>query len=146
MKVVLTKDVVRLGQRGAIVEVKDGFGRNFLIRQGLARQAVASDADILERQKANIADKKEVEAQTLKEYKKRLSETQLVFSRKANEAGHLFAGIYVDDILEALRRKGFRGIKSEQVNSAPLKTVGEHEASVSLGGEDTKLSIVVNAL
>src|SRR3989344_748403 len=100
MKVVLTKDVVRLGQRGAIVEVKDGFGRNFLIRQGLARQAVASDADILERQKANIADKKEVEAQTLKEYKKRLSETQLVFSRKANEAGHLFAGIYVDDILE----------------------------------------------
>ena len=132
MRVVLTKDIARLGQKGSILDVKDGFGRNFLINQGFARLAGASDMQIATQQKINIMNKQEKRARMLEDYKDRIPKINLVFSKKANEKGHLFAGVSGEEIAQALHRHGFREVKAEHICEVPIKTTGEHAIFVEL--------------
>src|SRR3989344_3620133 len=132
MKVLLLQDVLRVGQKGEIVNVKDGYGRNYLIREGLARfadEAALREAE-LHRQSIQKTHKKKIAA--LNEYEERLLGPVLEIKKKANLQGHLFAAFTAHEAVELLRRQGFALLKEEGFSGLPLKTAGEHTIEISL--------------
>ena len=145
MKVVLTKDIARLGQKGSILDVKNGFGRNFLINQGFARLAGASDIQVVAQQKTNIMNKQEKRAQMIEDYKDRIPKIKLMFYKKENEKGHLFAGVSGEEVAQALHRQGFREITEEHIFGTPIKTTGEHAIFVELDKIQIPLNINVKS-
>ena len=133
MKVFFLKDVPALGQKGDIREVKNGYGRNFLIPQGLAK--VADEKDILESLKFKSHKKLELtqKQKTLEDYISRLGEVSLQFTKKASEKGHLFAAVTAHDIARALNVKGFSDLEEKNISGTPLKTIGEHDITIRIG-------------
>jgi large subunit ribosomal protein L9 len=122
MKVILLKDVRKVGQKGSIVEVPTGYAQNFLIRQGLAREATKgmqknAANDALMAEKNNESNIKKI-VSTIKE----LDGKKVVIKRPANEKGHLFSAVHIDDVLEVI---------SKQLNK-------EIDASIVSGFENTK--------
>lgn len=143
MKVLFLKDIPALGQKGDIREVKNGYGRNFLIPQGLAR--VADEKDI--RESAMIEAQRRVKSQlrqkNIEDYIARLGEVSLQFARKANEKGHLFAAVSAHDIAHSLKLKGFRDIEEKHILNVPIKTVGEHKAILRVNNQDITIKIEI---
>lgn len=147
MKVLLLKDVVKVGQRGDVVEVKDGFGRNYLIRQGLASLADTGSIRVAEAKKAAQLERKTARKGARKEYKKKLSGYAVALTRKANEKGHLFAGVTAADITETLHKDGYDFVRESDLGGFPLKTTGEHEVSLKTGeGEEIPIHIHIKPL
>ena len=147
MKVLLLKDVVKVGQRGEVVEVKDGFGRNYLIRQGLARLADIGSIRRVEAKKAAQLEKETAKKGARKEYKEKLSGYTIALTRKANEKGHLFAGVAATDIIAILHKDGYDFVRENDLGGFPLKTTGEHEVSLKIGdGEEIPIHIHIKPL
>ena len=145
MKVLLVKDVVRVGKRGDVLEVKDGFGRNFLIRQGLARVADVSAIRDARERVVSQQKKHDAKINAYRDSQAQLAEIHLVFHRKANDKGHLFAGIHQGDIAKALHSKGFDFIEERMVHWRLLKTVGEHTGEIALGGSNVLIHVTIEA-
>ena len=144
MKVLLLKDVAGIGQRGKIVDVKDGYGRNFLIPKGLAR--IADSAAIRDAQ-VQIAQtqKKQIEKkETLAILIERLKIETLEFSRKANKKGVLFDAVDAKDISFTLEKHGFGEIKKDHIKGTPLKSLGEHIVTVTIGEHLISVKVQVN--
>ena len=119
MQVILLEKVVNLGQLGDVVRVKDGFARNFLIPQGMARRA--------ELEKAQA--EKLAEAQALGG---KMAGLVLEISQKAGVDGRLFGSVTNFDIAEALKVKGLQVAKAcVRLPNGPLKTVGDHGVQVA---------------
>jgi len=132
MKVILKEDIPNLGKAGQIINVKDGYARNFLFPKGLALLADEKNMKLLEYQKKKIeeeAKKKRQDAQSIAE---RLSQVSLTISAKAGEDQKLFGSITSKDIATALEKEGF-AIDKKQINiSEPIKRIGEYEVEVKL--------------
>ena len=134
MQVILLEKVVNLGNLGEIVRVRDGYARNFLIPQKMARRATDAALKEFEARRAELekvqAEKLAV-AQALGE---RVNGYQLKISQKAGVDGRLFGSVTNADIAEALRKSGFEGIEKSQVRlmNGHLKAVGEYPLQVSL--------------
>ncbi len=146
MKVILTKDVTHIGQQGDILEVKDGFGRNFLLPKGLARSVQESDMRAAIEQKTTRTQKAENRRALRERYKTELGKTVLVFHKKANEQGHLFASVSNEEISEALQRKGFSDIHQSHIKGAPLKAIGEHQILALFEGVEIPFIVRVDTL
>ncbi len=124
MKVILLKDVAKVGRRYEIKELADGFARNFIIARGLGEVASAANLKRLEilkneKQKSNTTGRD-------------LQSVTITLNAKANDEGHLFASIHKEEILNELQRQ--EGIKLElkQVElPEPIKAVGEHQVRVN---------------
>jgi large subunit ribosomal protein L9 len=132
MQVILLEKVVNLGALGDVVRVKDGFARNFLIPQGMARRATeASIADF----QARRAELEKVQAEKLAQAQAlgaKLSSMVLEVSQKAGVDGRLFGSVTNFDIAEALKGKGIDVAKaSVRMPNGPLKAVGEHAVQVA---------------
>lgn len=143
MKVLLLKDVSPVGNAGSIVEVKDGFGRNFLLPRGLACLAderAIGEAALKNREKQK---KQILKSASQEEYKKKLQELVITVSKRANEKGHLFAGVTAENILVLLRKKGFPLIQKGDLAGLPLKSIGEHEIHVRTGGKDVTMRVII---
>lgn len=132
MKVLLLKDVYKLGRAGDVKKVADGYGRNYLIPQGMAvlatQQAIKSSHFI--REQANVQREqlnKEMDAVA-----KRLMGVTLTFPARASETGKLYGSITTQMIAEALTRKTGIEVSKRQVESQPLRNLGEHEAAIHL--------------
>ena len=105
MKVILLSDVKKVGKKGEMVEVSDGYARNFLIRQKLAVAATETSRQILNEQKAKEAEKEaELEAQA-NEIKKKLENITLEFKVKTGEGGRVFGSVSSKQICEELQKK-----------------------------------------
>jgi len=134
MQVILLEKVVNLGNLGEVVRVRDGYARNFLIPQKMARRATDAALKEFEARRAEIekvqAEKLAV-AQALGE---RLSGFQLKIAQKAGVDGRLFGSVTNADIADGLRKGGFDGVEKGQVRlpAGPLKTVGEFPIQVAL--------------
>lgn len=132
MQVILLEKVVNLGQLGDVVRVKDGFARNFLIPQGMARRA--TDTAIADFQ-ARRAELEKVQAEKLAQAQSiggQLSGLVLEISQKAGVDGRLFGSVTNFDIAEALKAKGISVAKAcVRLPVGPLKTVGEHAVQVA---------------
>jgi large subunit ribosomal protein L9 len=141
MKILLLRDISGLGQRGTVVNVKDGYGRNFLIPQGLAR--IADDAALHEAlaRREKVQKQQALKGETQAMMTKRLADTVLEFKRKANEKGHLFNAVDVKDVISALEKRGFASIKKDRINGLPLKALGEHTITIRLGDHSVSVDV-----
>jgi len=144
MKVLLVKDVKSLGKAGEIKEVKDGYGKNFLVAKGFAK--VATDEVIREweeQQKQKAMEEAEEIAQ-LKALKKRLEETHPVIRKRLGANGSLFGAITNHDVADALKEMGLDVDKKHIHLDHVIKATGDYEADVKLGhGIHAKLTFEV---
>jgi large subunit ribosomal protein L9 len=145
MKVILKDDIQGLGKAGQIINVKDGYARNFLLPRGLALVADEKNMKLLEYQKKKIEEEAKKKRQDAESIAQRLSEIQITLSAKAGEDQKLFGSITAKDIAEALQTNGFSVDKKQIVINEPIKRVGEYEVEIKLLGNVTaklKLSVV----
>ncbi len=133
MEVILKKNVDKLGYANEIVNVKPGYGRNFLIPQGYASLATASSKRAHEemmKQKAHKENKLEIEAQ---EIAAKLADVTVSIVTKAGENGKIFGSVNTLQLAEALRKEGFDiDRKSLKIKDEPIKEIGTFEAEANL--------------
>jgi large subunit ribosomal protein L9 len=132
MKVMLVKDVYKLGRAGDIKKVADGYGRNFLIPQGLAVLATAGALKQVERIKAQAEVSRNAQNEELKGISDQIAGVVLTFPAKAGETGKLYGSITTQDIATALTEKVRFEVKRQQVDTQPIRTLGEFTARVRL--------------
>jgi large subunit ribosomal protein L9 len=146
MQVILMDKVVNLGNLGDVVRVKDGYARNFLIPQRIARRATAAAISEFEAKRAELekaAAAKLAEAQAQGE---KLSGLTVQISQKAGVDGRLFGSVTNFDIAESLTKQGFAVEKAQvRLPAGPLKTTGDHSVSVALH-TDVVVDVIVSVL
>jgi large subunit ribosomal protein L9 len=136
VKLILTHDVDGLGAPGDIVEVKDGYGRNYLVPQGLAMQATRG----AQKQVATIKRAREVRevrdrGQAL-EIRAQLETLAVTLSTRAGAAGRLFGSVTAADVVDAVRAAGGPQLDKRRIElGAPIKTVGSHDVVVRIHPE-----------
>ncbi|WP_353683981.1 50S ribosomal protein L9 [Thermodesulfovibrio sp. 3907-1M] len=132
MKVILKEDVHGLGKAGQIINVKDGYARNYLLPRGLVLIADEKNLKALEYQKKKIEEEAKKKRQDAESVAERLSALELTIKAKAGEDQKLFGSITAKDVAEALQNHGF-SIDKRQINILePIKRLGEHEVEVKL--------------
>ena len=146
MQVILLEKVVNVGNLGEVVRVKDGYARNFLIPQKLARRATTNAVAEFEAKRADLekaAAAKLAESQTQGE---KLAGLTVQISQKSGVDGRLFGSVTNADIADALTKQGFPVEKAQiRMPQGPLKTVGDHPVSVALH-TDVVVEVVVAVL
>lgn len=146
MKVILQEEVKNLGKMGDVVNVADGYARNYLIPRKLGVEANVRNVRSLEHEKRKIEEKaKKVrgEAQGLAD---KLAALTLTLSAKAGEEERLFGSITSMDIAEALKKEGFDIEKKKILLDEPIKRLGSHSVGIKVHSEvTTKVQINVIA-
>jgi large subunit ribosomal protein L9 len=137
MEVILKEDVLKLGHRGDVVKVADGYGRNYLLPGKLAIEATAENKAVVEQMKASAVRKSVKEKAGAEQLATQLSEVELVFERKVGENDHLFGSVTSGDIAHQLETKGFTVDRRKIALDEPLKTIGEYHVPVKLHREVT---------
>ena len=132
MEVILKEDVNKLGHRGDVVKVADGYGRNFLLPGKLAIEANAANKAVVEQMKASSvrkSAKEKIDAELLLE---QMNTVELEFERKVGENDHIFGSVTSADVAHALAAKGFTIDRRKIQLEEPLKQVGEFHVPVKL--------------
>jgi large subunit ribosomal protein L9 len=137
MEVILKEDVNKLGHRGDVVKVADGYGRNYLLPEKLAIEANAANKAVIEQMKASAVRKSAKEKTEAEGLSTQLNEVELVFERKVGENDHLFGSVTSGDIAQQLEQKGFTIDRRKISLEEPLKTIGEYHVPVKLHREVT---------
>jgi large subunit ribosomal protein L9 len=137
MEVILKEDVLKLGHRGDVVKVADGYGRNYLLPEKLAIEATAANKAVIEQMKASALRKSAKEKVDAEGIAQQLNEVELVFERKVGEHDHLFGSVTSSDIAHALEAKGYTVDRRKIALDDPLKTIGEYHVPVKLHREVT---------
>ncbi len=132
MKVMLVKDVYKLGRAGDIKKVADGFGRNFLIPQGLAVLATAGALKQVERIRSQAQVRRTEANSELKDLAAQINGITVVFSAKAGETGKLYGSITTQDVATAVTEKSRYEVKKQQIDMQPIRNLGEFTAHVRL--------------
>jgi large subunit ribosomal protein L9 len=144
MEVILLERVGRLGQMGEVVRVKDGFARNFLLPRGKALRATDENRTRFETIKGELrarsADLK-TEASGVAD---KLNGRSFTVVRQASESGQLFGSVSPRDIIGLINEAGFAVVRNQVALNAPIKTIGQHDVSISLHPEiDTTIKVIV---
>ena len=132
MKVLLSKDVYKLGRAGDIKKVADGYGRNFLIPQGLAVLATAGALKQVERIRSQAEVRRTEQNSELKDLASHINGVTLVFGAKAGETGKLYGSITTQDVATAIQEKTRYEVKKQQIDMQPIRNLGEYTAHVRL--------------
>lgn len=132
MKVLLIKDVYKLGRAGDIKKVADGYGRNFLIPQGLAVLATAGALKQVERIRSQAEVRRTELNSELKDLAAQINGLTLVFDAKAGETGKLYGSITTQDVAIAIQEKIRFEVKKAQIDMQPIRNLGEFTAHVRL--------------
>ena len=145
MKLILTQEVVNLGGPGDVVEVKDGYGRNFLIPQGFAlpwTRGGERQITTIRRARAQRAVKELASAQATRT---RIESLKVKLPARAGGTGRLFGAVTASDVVEAIAATGGPSVDKRQIVIAePIRTLGKHDVSVRLHPEvSAKLSFEV---
>jgi large subunit ribosomal protein L9 len=132
MEVILKEDVPKLGHRGDVVKVAEGYGRNFLLPRKLAIEATHGNKAVIEQMKQSSIRKSAVEKTDAENLAKQLDGVSLAFHRKAGEKDHLFGSVTSSDIADALTAKGFNIDRRKIQLDEPLKSIGDFEVQIRL--------------
>jgi len=144
MEVILIKDVNKIGKANAVVKVKDGFARNFLIPEGLAIEVTPASLKRLEQNKKNISLELEKKKGLAREVKTRLDNLSLTISALVQAEENLYGSIAAIDICKALKDEGIEIDKSCILMDNPIKALGIYEILIKLHPEvETKLKVWV---
>jgi large subunit ribosomal protein L9 len=133
MKVILIEDVQGAGKKGDTMNVRDGYGRNFLVPRGLAIPATQGNVVRFENIVRSVSNKKARDVQTAEELKAKLQEATLRIKKKAGEDGRLFGSVTHKDIVEAVKASTGVEIDRKLVRlEEPIKVTGEHSVVIHL--------------
>lgn len=133
MQVILREDVSNLGRSGDVVTVRAGYGRNYLIPQGMAVLATERNVRQIEHQKQVISARNAKLAKDAQAVADKISTVELVIVRQAGESDKLFGSVSTRDIEEALRTRGVQVDRKKIVLADPIKTLGDYTVEVRLG-------------
>jgi large subunit ribosomal protein L9 len=133
MQIILLEKVVNVGNLGDVVKVKDGYARNFLIPQKMARRATASAVAEFEVKRAELEKAAAAKLAASQAQGEKLSGMTISIAQKAGVDGRLFGSVTNFDIAEALTKQGFAVEKAQvRMPTGPLKTTGDHPVAVAL--------------
>lgn len=144
MKVILLKDVKGQGNKNDIIEVNDGYARNFLIKKGLAIEATATAVNEVNQKKASDARRKMIEEQEARELAKKLNGMTVTVGVRCGESGKVFGSVTPKEIAEEFERQGYSIDKKKIVLKDTIKNVGLYEAEIKVYANiSTKVKIEV---
>jgi len=141
MKVILLERVERLGGLGDVVNVKDGFARNFLLPRSKALRANASNLKVFEAQRADIEARNARARGEASKSGEKLDGHSYIMIRQAGESGQLYGSVAARDVVDAVAAEGGKIERAMVVLDKPIKTLGVHAVKVRLHPE---VSITVN--
>ena len=142
MKVILLEDVKNHGLKGEVVNVSEGYARNFLFPQHLAVEATDKSLNERKQQENREATKARKEEKKSKELAKKIDGQEVVIQAKS-EGGSLFAAVTEKQIAKALKEEGFV-VDKKYIQFAGVKEAGEYEASVELpGGFEATITVII---
>jgi large subunit ribosomal protein L9 len=145
MKIILTETLDRIGQAGSIINVKDGFARNYLIPKNYAILATEGNIKKIEGIKAVATEKHNALLAQFREIAEKINHVgQASFIKKAEESGHLFGSVSENDIVHFLSEKGINIHKNNVVMDKVIKTVGEYSVTINFMNDikaDLKVSV-----
>jgi large subunit ribosomal protein L9 len=137
MEIILLQDVDRLGVRGQLVKVADGYGRNFLLPKKLAVAATPQNRKWVDQQRVRFLKQTAKEKSEAEDLAKLLEGVSVVVTRKAGEHGTLFGSVTALDVAEGLAAQGFNIDRRKIHLDQPLKVLGEYDVPVRLHREVT---------
>jgi large subunit ribosomal protein L9 len=146
MKVLLCEDIEKLGWLGDVVEVAEGYARNYLLPQRLATPATEANIRAIAEEKAKRAEQRKLEGRRLETAMKAVEGAEAVVAAKANELGHLFGSVGAREIAANLREQGFE--VTDKIVQLPehIKEVGTHPVTLKFSAElTTTVNVVVVA-
>ena len=144
MEVILKEDVLKLGHRGDVVKVAEGYGRNYLLPRKLAIEATSGNKAVIEQMRQSSVRKTAVEKADADALSKQLEAVTLTFQRKVGEKDHLFGSVTSSDVADGLEKKGFNIDRRKLQMPDPFKSLGEFEVPIKLHRDVTShIKVVV---
>ena len=144
MEVILKEDVPKLGNRGEVVKVAEGYGRNFLLPRKLAIEANAANKAVIEQMKAAAVRRSAKEKSEAEELSKQFDGLEVKFLRKSGENDQLFGSVTSGDLAEALEKKSFHIDRRKIQLHESLKTIGEFTVPIKLHKDvTTHLKVII---
>lgn len=144
MKVLLLKNVARVGQRGDVKDLSEGYVRNMLIPKGMAKILTPGDLKNLESQKGKIAEATEQKINTIHQMFDRIKGSMVTISEKANDKGHLFAAVPLADIMDALNSQLKVTLEKDWVKyETHIKATGVHPIEIAFNGKKITVNLEV---
>jgi len=137
MEVILLQDIEKLGTRGQLVKVADGFGRNYLLPKKMAVAATTQNRKWVEQQRVKFLKLEAEEKADSEELAKLMEGVSVTITRKAGEHGTLFGSVTAMDVAGKLAEQGYNIDRRKIQIAAPLKVLGEYDVSVKLHREVT---------
>ena len=135
MDVLLKEDVDNLGQRGQVVRVRAGYGRNYLLPQGLAIEASAGNRRMIDEQRRVLAKREQREKTSAQGEAQKLDGLELRFERRVGEHGVLYGSVTTLDIVEELKRLGYTVERRRLSLRDPIKEIGDFDVTIKLHRE-----------
>jgi large subunit ribosomal protein L9 len=132
MEIILLKDVEKVGRKGEIVSVRDGFGRNFLLPRTLALPATPENRAQLETEKRRAAERRTQKKQEAEKLAEKLASLRLRVPVAVGEKDKLFGSVTSQDVAEAAAREGITLDKKQLILSEPIRSLGTHAVIVEL--------------
>ena len=132
MKIILKEDIKKLGKMGQIVDVADGYARNYLVPKGFAVEASTKNVRSLEHEKKIIQEKARKHKDSAQDLASRISAMTLTIKAKAGEEEKLFGSVTTMDIAEALLTRGVEIEKKKIVLEEPIKRLGSYSVQIKL--------------
>jgi large subunit ribosomal protein L9 len=144
MEIILREELEKLGQRGSIVNVADGYARNYLLPKKLAVLATDANRKIVEQERQAWVRKEAKIKVDAEDLAKLLTNVTLTFRHKVGENDQLFGSVTARDIAEGLEKQNFRVDRRKIVLDEPIRALGEHKVTVRLHREvPTEITVVV---
>jgi large subunit ribosomal protein L9 len=135
VRVILLSDQRHLGKRGEVVDVKPGFGRNYLVPQGIALEASKANIKYFEQQRSKIDAEHAKERDAAAEIAARLTGVRLEVPKRVGETGTLYGSVTAGDVAELLEKKGFTVDRRRIDLEGGIKALGDHPVRVELHPE-----------
>ena len=147
MKIILLQDIAKVGKKYEVKNVSDGHALNFLIPKNLAEVATPTALKKVEKLKLEDATRQKIQEDLLLMNLKTIDGATIEIKEKANEKGHLFAGVHKAEIITAMKSQKQIILLPEFIMlDRPIKEVGEREVEIKVKDKSAKLKLIINAL
>lgn len=145
MKVILLRDVAKIGKRFEIVDVPDGYALNKLIPAKDAEAATPINIKRINQNKERLLTNKNELLKIVQEAVDKIISEPLTIAMEANEQGHLFQAVHAKDIVESAKKRDLKLSEDFVIINEPIKTVGDHQVKIKLQDFNTQIIIKVVA-
>jgi large subunit ribosomal protein L9 len=147
MKIILLKDIPKIGRKGDVKDVADGYALNFVLPQKLGVKATAGGIKKVEASKSAIESERKMQENLLSKSLENLSTITVTITEKANEKGHLFEGIRAERLAQEIQKQSGIVLDAGFIElEKPLKEVGNFIVAISAHGKKGKVKVVIEAL